>query len=201
MNSGIYAIISPSGKKYIGSSSNLSKRWYQHKYLLNRGDHHNRHLINAWNKYEGNLKFVILLICSPEHCLLYEQIYLDYYKPEYNIAKSSDKAFYALGVKRTQETREKISKSLIGKNTKGRLQSEESKQKLSKSLKGNKNGVGNKANLGRKLPREVCMKIRIARLGCKMSEKQKAFLSESRKGSNNPMFGKIPWNKGKKKIG
>lgn len=162
MNCGIYSIVSPSGKIYIGSSSNIDKRWKHHKYLLNRGDHHNKHLQNAWNKYSGALEFNILLVCDSPNLLDYEQQYLDFYQPAYNIAKSSRKAFYGLGVKRSPETCEKISKALMGKNTQGHVQSEASKQKLSIALRGNKNGLGNKANLGRKLPESTRQKMREA---------------------------------------
>ena len=194
-NCGIYSITSPSGKKYIGSSKNLSKRWVQHQWFLKNGNHCNRHLQSAWNKYQGQLVFSSIIICSPENLILYEQQALDTLKPEYNISKSASKGFYALGVKRSDETRAKISKALTGKNTKGHPQSEESKLKLSKALIGNKNGLGNKANLNKKLSKETCLKMSLARKGKPIPESQRIFLSESRKGSGNPMFGKTPWNK------
>ena len=42
MNSGIYAIVNKNNKKrYIGSTCNLTKRWIQHKYQLNKNIHFN----------------------------------------------------------------------------------------------------------------------------------------------------------------
>lgn len=194
-NCGIYSITSPSGKQYIGSSSNLQKRWTQHKYRLRVNKHANRHLQNAWNKYEGKLEFKPLVICRPEDLLFYEQLLLDNFKPEYNISKYADISLNALGVKRTEETKAKISQALKGKSRKGHPHTEESKAKLRLQLIGNQNGLGNKANLGKKLPQEVCDKMSASKKGIPMSEDQKKFLSESRKGSNNPMFGRTPWNK------
>lgn len=137
MNTGIYQITSPSGKSYIGSSKDLQKRWKQHKWFLQKGNHHNRHLQNAWNKYEGNLGFKPLIICHIEDLLLYEQLIIDNLKPEYNIAKSANKAFYALGIKRSQETKDKISKALTGKSRKGRPLSETEKKAIKKRMMGN----------------------------------------------------------------
>lgn len=194
MVSGIYSIVSPSGGLYIGSSQDLDKRWYQHKYRLNKGDHHNRHLQNAWNKYKGELEFHTLLICEPINLITYEQQYLDFYQPRYNISKNADKTFNALGVKRSEETKDKLRQAHLGKPKKGHPQTERVKQLISERM------VGNQIWLGRKHSEESVKKMSesqtgITRKGTPLSEKQKKFLSDSRKGSNNPMFGKIPWNK------
>lgn len=52
MKSGIYMIINNiNEKKYIGSAKNIDKRWYEHRYTLNKNCHDNSLLQNAWNKY------------------------------------------------------------------------------------------------------------------------------------------------------
>lgn len=83
---GIYKITCKiNGKIYIGSSVELGKRLYNHKRNLNKGVHHSRMLQNSWNKYGANaFEFDILLVCPKELTLEYEQVYLDYYKPEFN---------------------------------------------------------------------------------------------------------------------
>lgn len=62
MLSGIYAISNNiTNKRYIGSSTNVSKRWNSHKSCLRRSVHSNPHLQNSWNKYgENNFTFIVL---------------------------------------------------------------------------------------------------------------------------------------------
>jgi group I intron endonuclease len=109
MTIGIYKITNLINKKfYIGSSSNISRRWVNHKCNLNRKDHHNKHLQRAWDKYgKGSFSFEILEICNKDNLLEREQWYLDNLKPwvkdiGYNISKKAE-AFidgYWLGKKR-----------------------------------------------------------------------------------------------------
>jgi len=61
---GIYAITNKvNGKKYIGYSESILKRWDNHKYLLRRDLGHCTHLQSTWNIYgEKNFEFSILEI-------------------------------------------------------------------------------------------------------------------------------------------
>lgn len=60
--SGVYAIVnSLNNKKYIGSTSNLRKRFRQHYAALIRNNHDNYHLQNAVNKY-GIDKFYFMIL-------------------------------------------------------------------------------------------------------------------------------------------
>lgn len=196
MTSGVYCIESPSGKKYIGSSKDLDKRWKQHLYRLKKGNHFNRHLQSAWYKYQDKLDFRPILICEPKDLILYEQICLDFYKPEYNISKHADKTFNALGVKRSEETRSKISKALMGKNKQGHPQPEYVKQMISARMKGNRIWLGRNHSDESKRKMSEAQKGRPSpNKGGTISDAQKKFLSESRRGPNNPMYGKTPWNK------
>lgn len=36
------------GKVYVGKSKDIGRRWYEHKYELNKGKHINKHLQNSW---------------------------------------------------------------------------------------------------------------------------------------------------------
>lgn len=134
-NCGIYSIVSPSGNMYIGSSQNISKRWRAHKKALIDGVHHSNILQNAWHKYNGQFQFNKLLICRQEDLILYEQQFIDFYKPNYNISKTAGSP---LGVVHTKEFKEKISKFQTGnKWMLGRKLSDETKEKVRLSLLGN----------------------------------------------------------------
>ncbi len=63
---GIYSITNKSsGKKYVGLSVNIGKRWDNHKYELRKGTHSNPHLQNSWNKHsEDVFRFEVLEVCD-----------------------------------------------------------------------------------------------------------------------------------------
>lgn len=65
---GIYEIYcSKSGKRYIGSSKNIEKRWESHLRGLRSGKHHNYYLQKAYYRYgEDNFVFNILKIVDNE---------------------------------------------------------------------------------------------------------------------------------------
>lgn len=77
--SGVYEIrCIPNGKFYIGSSVNLRDRWRNHIYNLNRGNHRNIFLQNAWNKYgEHAFIFTVLEFVERESLLQVEQNWID----------------------------------------------------------------------------------------------------------------------------
>jgi group I intron endonuclease len=117
---GIYAIRHlESGKVYVGSACNISKRWHRHKKDLRLGIHRNKHLQAAWTKY-GEEAFVFEILELTNELDTREQFWMDYTKcinPEkgYNycpIARSSR------GVKRgpeSEELRKRKSQWLKGK--------------------------------------------------------------------------------------
>jgi group I intron endonuclease len=115
MKAGVYRIKNlTNGKCYIGSSVCIRTRWQQHRLDLSKNIHHSPKLQRAWNKYSANMfVFEILLYCDPQDCLMYEQIALDHFKPEYNIGKVATAAM--LGRKHTRSSKEKMSKALAGK--------------------------------------------------------------------------------------
>ncbi len=77
--SGVYQIrCLPTGKIYVGSTVDLRHRWEQHYRELRRGDHHNHHLQNGWDKYgEENFEFVVLELVAEPDLLRVEQAWLD----------------------------------------------------------------------------------------------------------------------------
>lgn len=121
-------------KFYIGSAIDLHNRKACHFSSLSKGKHKNSKLQRAWDKYgEKSFIFQIIEIVEDTSKLIEkEQYYLDKMNPfkesGYNIctiAKSS------LGVKRSDETRKKISKAKTGTKS-----SEETKNKTINFWKG-----------------------------------------------------------------
>ena len=107
MNTGIYSIRNLINNYiYIGSSINLEKRKNHHfrRLLLNK--HGNDHLQKSYNKHgKDNFVFEIISYIEDKSKLLeYEQKWLDFFKPEYNICKVAGSP---LGIIRSDEYKEK----------------------------------------------------------------------------------------------
>lgn len=111
--SGIYRITNTiNGKIYIGSSVNITERWYRHKRLLRKDAHHNKHLQNAWNKYgESEFTFTIIENCEVDNLTVREQYFLNTLKPQYNICPTAGSS---LGWKHSEETKRHLSKVGMG---------------------------------------------------------------------------------------
>ena len=69
------------GKVYIGSTTDsFRSRWKNHKKLLKKGTHCNKHLQSAYNKYgKSNLVFQIIEITQPENAREREGYYIKLY--------------------------------------------------------------------------------------------------------------------------
>lgn len=161
----IYVILNTQNNKvYIGQSINLRKRWRNHKTSLRRGDHPNRHLQAAWNKYgEKSFKFKKLEYCLIEEIDAREQHYLDIYMPRgmcYNNA--IDAKVPARGLSPSAETRRKLSEA-----GKGHIVSAETRRKLSEATKNSSP--------------ELVRKRADARKGFKFTEESRRKMSESQK--------------------
>lgn len=118
---GIYKIRNKvNGKYYVGSSNNIKRRvLYEHFGMLRDGDHFNKHLQNAWNKY-GEDSFEVLVVnpvgekVTDEFLLEIEQVYLDEMKKKPELGYNN--TYVAGKVEHTPEVRRKI-----GEATKKRL--------------------------------------------------------------------------------
>jgi group I intron endonuclease len=128
-------------KCYIGSSDNVKKRFRTHKRALKLGIHHSAPLQRAWNKYgQDNFEFLILKITDKQSKLADEQVYIDEYKPAYNVSRSSTAPM--AGRKHKEETKSKMSSwkrpKGLDHHLTGKKQSEDHKQKLAISKRGSK---------------------------------------------------------------
>lgn len=180
MNSGIYRIVSPSGKEYIGSAKSFNRRFAKHRHELKKSIHHCKPLQSAANKYGiGALEFEILLVCKIEDLIFYEQLLIDALKPRYNMCK---KAGSALGLKRSAETCKKLSDA-----NKLWVRTPEIRAAMSAGRKGMKlseehrNAIAS-GNRGKTMSEEAKRKIGDGNRGRKRTAEQIKQMSESRKG-------------------
>jgi group I intron endonuclease len=120
---------------YIGSSVNMAKRWVKHKHELRKGTHHCQPLLRAAAKYGVNaFSFeVIQFVDNLDKLIPCEQQWIDLFRPAYNTCPTAGSA---RGVKRSVNTRQKLSAALTGnQNATGVTRSDETRQKLSTRAK------------------------------------------------------------------
>ena len=118
IKTGVYKILNNSNNKvYIGSATDIKKRWRDHKWHLKHNKHHNSHLQLSWNKYGAEVfEFIIILECLIEELLEKETEHMMKYnsldnKYGYNVNKPQ-KIF--LNRKCRQETKDFISQRMMG---------------------------------------------------------------------------------------
>jgi len=135
MSSGVYQIVNliDPAKFYIGSAVNLRKRRSHHWSSLRHGRHSNNHLQHAWDLYGSDaFDFEPLIICGPEEAVVIEQGLLDKLHPHYNISKDAQVGLpSALGLKRSKETRQRMSGV-----RKGMKLSDEHRRNISRAKRG-----------------------------------------------------------------
>lgn len=79
---GIYCIENTvNGKKYIGLSRDIKRRWTEHKSQLTNHTHVNPYLQKAWDKHGGNVfEFKIIELCSENQLSERERYYIQSYQ-------------------------------------------------------------------------------------------------------------------------
>ena len=169
----IYKIVNTTnGKIYVGSAVNFRKRKNLHLKNLRDGNHGNRHLQLAFNKYNlDSFVFEILELCCRENLLEREQYWIDTLKPDYNICKSVEKS--RLGIKSSPEHIAKI----VAANT-GKPKSKEHRERLRIARIGSKLTEDQKqARRDYRHSDEAKLKISIARFGFAHTDEAKAKMS------------------------
>lgn len=110
----IYGIVNKiNGHKYVGSAVNFYKRKSLHLRQLKNKKHHSDYLQRAWDKYGSeNFEFIILeKVENKEDLIPREQWWIDNSNNEYNVCKIAGSS---LGVKRSEETKEKCRLAHLG---------------------------------------------------------------------------------------
>lgn len=161
---GIYLITSPSGRLYIGQSTDIYKRWNSYKNYNIKGQHK---ILNSLKKYTfENHYFEILIECNSEYLNKLERTIGDFFdvlnKDNLNLQLPG---YDDIKLKVSDEVKNKISKALKGKSN------------INKSIcqLGEKNHRFGKPG---------------TMLGKKLSEESKLKISENMKGEKHHMFGK-----------
>lgn len=166
---GIYCIENKiNGKKYIGQSVHIHRRWCEHRCELNHNTHDNDYLQKAWNKYGAdNFEFNIIELCDVTDLDNKECYYISLYNTfdrdyGYNLILGG-------GTNRTisEETREKLRQA-------------NKRRKTFPNMSGENNPM-----FGLHLSEETKEKIRKSRIGQKASKETKAKLSQLRTGEKN----------------
>lgn len=144
--SGIYIWINLiNGKKYIGSSVDLSirfQRYFNTNYLIKDNC---MKICRSLLKYGySKFKLEILEYCEPSKLLEREKYFIDLLSPEYNISLNPSSLF--LGQKHSPEARQKMSEAKTGENNPmyGKNHTEETKTKMLEANKGEKNPMHGK---------------------------------------------------------
>lgn len=169
----IYKITSPSGKIYIGQTINLKSRIKKHKRPKRA---HNEKIVNSIRKYgwdQHDFQIIEELVSVDIKKLLNERemYWIDFYDSYKNGLNCTKGGEGTIGHSHTTETKQKLSKSLMGKTL-----SDEAKSKLSKISK------GNQCNKGRKISDETKEKLRIIFKGKKRSEETRKKISIANTG-------------------
>lgn len=155
MSIGVYALIFPDGKVYIGSTTrSFRNRLRRHMRVLLKGSHCNQYMQRLFNKY-GKPEFCILEKCSdPEEIYVKEQTWIDAQDKKMLINLVPARLCPAYKRSTPEEVRKKISESHKGKSlskehirsvsdaNRGKHRSVESRKRMSESAKGNTRWLG-----------------------------------------------------------
>ena len=108
---GVYLITcTANGRRYVGSSSQLTRRWAIHRSLLRGGKHHNAIMQGSWSKHgHESFRFGVLEHVATAHLLVVEQVFIDYYRRLGGLMNLMPQAGRPVGYKHTDEAKEKIS--------------------------------------------------------------------------------------------
>jgi group I intron endonuclease len=154
--SGIYLILNlVNGKFYIGSAFDFYERFHAHKSYLKNNSHHNSHLQRAYWKY-GAENFIFIILEETENIAEREQWWIDAANATVNGYNIQLIVNSALGIKRSDETKAKMSTWQIGKTI-----DEEHRNKISETLTGRTLTESHRQNIAighRKIDKWPCIR-------------------------------------------
>jgi group I intron endonuclease len=148
---GIYLIRHiATGRAYVGSSVDFDARQRAHQRLLRRGQHHSRHLQQAWDKYGADaFEFVFAEECAPETRAVREQSWIAAQTDGFNVNPFANNVGLmpkteahraAIGAARRGKKHTEETRRVLSEKAKARVWTEEARAKLSASRKGKKRG-------------------------------------------------------------
>lgn len=158
------------GRIYVGSAMNATRRFIEHRRDLKAGNHANAKLQSSWCKHGAEaFEFqVIEIVEDPARLLAREQHWIDTMEAVGKGYNLNPTAGSNLGLKMSNASRQRMSEA-----AKGKPKSPEHVEKVRQALK------------GRTMTDEQRMKMRLAKLGKKRaphSEETRRKMSEAAKG-------------------
>lgn len=192
-------------KKYIGITSDIKRRFYQHVWMLRNNRHHSIKLQRAYNKYgEDSFSFDIIeeVDCDADQIAKREILYIALFDSCDNGYNQSYGGENTSNLVMSEETKQKLSLAMLGNQySKGCKRSNETKKRMSISMKNCCDMEDRKkrsSTIMKRLWKKKWFRIKMKKLnsgnkysfGRKMSDKMKKQLSISRQGENNPFWGK-----------
>ncbi len=165
---GVYTITcTTNGRKYVGSSVDIAKRFARHFWSLENGTHGNTHLSRAWDKH-GAAAFsfeVVELVSDPSALIAREQHWIDKLNTATRGFNICPQAGTTAGVKLNPSTVRKRAESQRGKP-----RSEETRRRIADALR------------GRTLPSDQLEKMRDAKRGGTLTDEHKAKIGKALTG-------------------
>lgn len=110
MQSGVYVVTNRvTGERYVGSSFDIAGRWSAHRSAAKLKDRRraSRRLLEALNLYgPDSFECRPLVLCAPEHLVMYETLALRALNPEYNVRRKN--AGTNAGISFTEEAKARM---------------------------------------------------------------------------------------------
>jgi group I intron endonuclease len=183
-HAGVYTILNlVTGRRYIGSSFNVAKRWQQHLSALGRGEHDNVALQADWQKYGcAAFSWTMEQCLSRSDAIALEQRRIDEHHALYNAARRAGSG-PADGFKHTPESiaHMRAAQALnMGKRVK---RSEESRRKMSAFQKGRPKSPAHRAKIGA-ANRKPCPASSLAQRGKTFSQETKEKMAAAKRGTS-----------------
>jgi group I intron endonuclease len=170
---GVYAITNlVTGKVYIGSSSDVPRRWREHLSKLTNGNHPNDALQMDWSQYGGKaFSWSFVSECaSRSDAIAAEQVHIDASTDLYNAARRAGSGPRD-GFRHTDASRLKMADAM-----RGRPKSDTHRANIAAARRGKSNPTQAATLRGRKHSPEHCQKISLSNTGKKHTDEYKAHM-------------------------